>query len=119
MAEVGDWPWVSGAVVCWHLLSWEIFVSECEVDDLAPVFGYSDWAGLVEVVVEGNEGLMIPSGGELVPDQVWSEHHHDLGLGQTLPVYLAPPPLLLRGEGPGDVVHWYPPILLVLLIYGG
>ena len=119
LAEMGDWLWVSGAVVCWHLLPWQVLVGEGEVNDLTPVFGYPDWTGLVEVIIEGYEGLVISPGGEPIPHQVWPEHHHAPGLGQTLPIYLALPSLLLWGESPGDVVHGQPLALLVLLIDGG
>ena len=50
-------------------LELQVLVGEGEVNDLTPVFGYPDWTGLVEVIIEGYEGLVISPGGEPIPHQ--------------------------------------------------
>ena len=110
---------VPGGVVARHLLAGQVLVGEGEVSDAGPVLGHAHrrWPG--QVVVEGNEALVVAPAGELHPDQVGPEHLHAPHLGQALPVDLALPALLVAGHGAAGVVHWHPPPLLVLLVEAG
>ena len=92
--------WLTRGIICRILMSWDIFVSECQVHHHVAEPSDTCWGRLMQVVEQWQQGFVVPPAEEMCSHNVLMEDCHPKHFSKSLPVNLAVPTLLLKRQGP-------------------